>query len=135
MSRIEIEPYNAARHPNPMEWSDDTQQKRLQRAPNLVPYNVCLVTVKGFTFIFHSVAQIQICLDYYRRDTHPSSRLSIGNADHWEMQRWFERLPQELLKKHTRHDVVSALEKAVVEYSQFPGAVTGVEVKPYEETS
>lgn len=135
MSRIEIEPYNSVRHPNPMRWFDDSQRKRHLRAPNLIPYNVCLVTVKDFTFIFHSVEQIQICLDYYRREIHPSSRISIGAADHWEMQRRYERLPQRLLESRTRLEVVATLEKAMVEYSQVPGAVTHVEVKPYEDTS
>ena len=57
MARIQIEDYDVSQHSNPMQWFDDTQRKRHQKAPSLIPYKVCLVTVKGFTFIFHSVEQ------------------------------------------------------------------------------
>jgi hypothetical protein len=138
MSRIDIEPYDDQRHPNPMRWFDDTQRERHARAPKLIPYSVCLVTVTGFTFIFHSVEQIRLCLDYYKRKIHPSSRLPVYTenlgGDHSETQRWFDRLPQYLLEKRTRQDVVDVLERAILRYSEIPGAVTGVEMKPYDET-
>ncbi len=138
MSRVKIEDYEPQRHPNPMQWFDDTQRKQYREAPTLVPFKVCLVTVGRFTFIFHSAEQIQLCLDYYERQTHPSSRLpvyteSLG-GDHWETQRWFDRLPQYLLENKRRPKVVSALRKAFEEYSKIPGARTGVEVKPYHQT-
>jgi hypothetical protein len=99
---------------------------------------VCLVTVKGFTFEFHSVAQIQICLDYYKRRHHASSRLPVYTenlgGDHWETQRWFERLPQQLLNKHNRPAVIKALEQAIIEYSQIPGALTGIDTARYEDS-
>jgi hypothetical protein len=121
-----------------MRWIDDTQRERHERAPNLIPYSVCLVTVKGFTFIFHSVEQIRICLDYYQRKLHASSRLPVYTqnlgGDHWECQRWFERLPQFLLEEKTRNAVVSTLEQAIVEYSEVAGSITGIDVKPYIET-
>ena len=138
MPQIVIEPYDSTRHSNPMRWIDDTQRARHERAPNLIPYSVCLVTVKGFTFVFHSVEQIQICLDYYRRKIHASGRLPVYTenlgGDHFECQRWFERLPHFLLEEKTRHVVVSILQRAVTEYSQVAGAITGVELKPYTET-
>lgn len=138
MATVETQDFDEARHPNPMQWFDDTQRERYRRAPTLAPYKVCLVTVKGFTFIFHSVEQIRLCLDYFGRRTHPSSRLPVYTqnlgGDHWETQRWFDRLPQHLLEARTRPLVVSALERAVIDYSQIPGATTGVEVKPYTET-
>jgi hypothetical protein len=138
MPQIVIEPFDSTRHPKPMRWIDDTQRQRHDRAPKLIPYSVCLVTVKGFTFIFHSVEQVYVCLDYYSRKIHASSRLPVYTenlgGDHFECQRWFERLPQFLLEEKTRNAVVSTLEEAIVEYSKFPGAITGIDVKPYIET-
>ena len=138
MPRIQIEDYDSAHHANPMQWFDDTQRKRHQKAPTLVRYPVCLVTVKGFTFVFHSVEQIRLCLDYYSRKIRPSSRLPVYTenlgGDHYETQRWFDRLPQFLLENGTREEVVSSLQAAVEEYSTFPEASTGVELKPYFDT-
>ena len=138
MPQIVIEQFDVNRHPNPMRWVDDSQRQRHQRSPNLVPYSVCLVIVKKFTFIFHSVEQIHVCVDYYRREHHPSSRLPVYTenlgGDHWETQRWFDRLPQQLLDKKNRPAVVKALEQAILEYSKVPGAVTGAAVQPYNRT-
>lgn len=138
MSRIEFVEYDPQQHRNPMQWFDDTQRERHLRAPKLIPYTVCLVSVKRFTFIFHSVAQIRLCIDYYQQKIHPSSRLPVQSGDfggdHCETQRWFERLPQFLLENQTRLDVVKALKKALIEYSVFPGAETGVKLKPYDQT-
>lgn len=121
-----------------MRWIDDTQREHHDRAPNLIPYSVCLVTVKGFTFIFHSVEQIRVCLDYYQRKVHASSRLPVYTeclgGDHWECQRWFERLPQFLVEEKTRNAVVSTLEQAIDEYSKIPNAITGIDIKPFTET-
>ncbi len=117
---------------------DDTQRGRHERAPNLVPYWVCSVTVKGFTFVFHSLEQIRVCLDYYRRTHRTSSRLPLAeqgfSGDHWEVQRWHEKLPAKLLEKNVRPRVVIALERAMKEYSQLSGSATTVESKPYFET-
>ena len=94
MAQIAIEPFDASRHPNPMRWIDDTQLARHRRAPNLIPYFLCRVEVKGFEFIFHSVEQIQVCLDFYRIKIHSSSRLPVYTqdlgGDHNETQRWFD---------------------------------------------
>jgi hypothetical protein len=82
----------------------------------LDPHRVYFAQVEGFTFEFHSVDQVRACLDFYRRKISPSSRVSsseIGSADHWEMQRWFERLPGELRRDSKRTRVVAALEQAV----------------------
>jgi hypothetical protein len=65
---------------------------------NLVPRNMLRVAVASFTFRFVSVEQIRDCLSYYEQKTHPSSRLPAGGGDHWEFQRWFERLPMYLLE-------------------------------------
>lgn len=40
--------------------------------------------------------------------------MDIGAADHWEVQRWFERLPMDLLEESKRVKVVKALRRALV---------------------
>jgi hypothetical protein len=72
------------------------------------------VAVASFTFRFISVEQIRDCLSYYEQKTHPSSRLSTRGGDHWEFERWFERLPMYLLEDAKRTKVVKALRKALV---------------------
>jgi hypothetical protein len=133
MPQIKIEPYDSAKHRNPMWYIDDAQQKRHRKAPSLSDYKVCLVTVCSFTFIFHSTEQLALCLDYYRREHQPSSRLPVYTenfgGDHWEMQRWFEQLPQYLLEKPKRTKVIKALEKAMREYSRIRSATTGTKRK------
>ena len=71
------------------------------------------VTVAAFTFQFISVKQIKDCLSYYEQKIHPSSRLSTSGGDHWELERWFERLPMYLLEDAKRIKVVKALQKAL----------------------
>jgi hypothetical protein len=73
-----------------------------------------MVSVASFTFHFFSVQQIRDCLAYYTEKNHPSSRLSIGAADHWEVQRWFECLPMYLLEDSKRAKVVKALSRALI---------------------
>jgi hypothetical protein len=134
MARITIEDYKAVRHGNPMWYIDDAQRERYSRAPTIVPYKVCMVDVCGFTFIFHSLSQLRLCLDFYSLEHHPSSRLPVYDenlgGDHWEAQRWFEKLPQYLLEKPKRAKVVTALKKAIDDYSQVPEAETGTPNKP-----
>jgi len=128
MANIRLEEFDALRHPHPM-YVDHAQSDRKSRTGTLVPYKVCLVDVCGFEFIFHSVMEIELCLEYYRRPHHPSSRLPVetGNygGDHGETQRWFEKLPNYLLEKSKRPKVVSALERALARYRQQEGADTG----------
>jgi hypothetical protein len=137
MARITIEEFDATSHGNPMWYIDDAQRERHNRAPTLVPYKVCLVDVCGFTFVFHSLLQLRLCLEYYSQDLQPSSRLPVYDknlgGDHWESQRWFEKLPQYLLEKPKRSKVVAALTKALVEYSRIPGAETETPKKPLNE--
>ena len=129
MARISIEDFDAVRHPNPMQWVDNLQADRSAHVGNLLPYKVCVVHVCGFRFLFHSVMQLELCLDYYRLEHRPSTRLPVHTGlyggDHWETQRWFERLPQRLLEKSKRPVVVAALERATIEYSKHALAHTG----------
>jgi len=116
------------RHRNLMRWVDDVQAERHFVAPSLNPYKVCLVSVCGFTFEFHSVLQLDLSLEYYSMEHHPSSRLPVYTenigGDHGECQRWFERLPQKLLDKSKRSKVVAALTRAREEYVKHPSANT-----------
>jgi hypothetical protein len=77
------------------------------------PTHVLMVHVASFTFHYFSIAQILDCLAYYSQKVHPSSRASVGAADHWEVQRWFERLPMYLMEEPKRLKVVKALERAM----------------------
>jgi hypothetical protein len=133
MARITIEDYDSTRHMNSMWYIDDAQRERYFRAPTLTPYKVCLVDVCGFTFVFHSLLQLRVCLEYYTQEHHPSSRLPVYTenlgGDHNEMQRWFEKLPQFLLEKGKRAKVVAALERGLEEYSKHATAETGTERK------
>ena len=128
MSQVTIEDFSESRHPNPMRWVDDEQRRRHEHSKGLVPYKVCLVETCGFQFIFHSVMQVELCLEYYARELQPSSRLPVPShefgIDHWEALRWFERLPMYLLEKSKRSKVIAALERALAEYRKQPGAIT-----------
>lgn len=133
VATILIEDFDALKHPNPMIWVDNAQSERSAHVGNLVPYKVCIVRVCGFRFIFHSLMQLELCLEYYRLEHRPSTRLPVHTGayggDHWETQRWFERLPQRLLQKSKRPIVVAALERAVAELGQHRSAHTST-VKP-----
>jgi hypothetical protein len=83
----------------------------------LVPRERWFVRVCSFTFVFHSITQLEACLNYYKPKTRPSSRI-LGEdlfdygGDHGERQRWFERLPMYLLEEPKRKKVVAALRQA-----------------------
>ena len=94
----------------------DTATVPLRAVANFVPKWVYFVRVCSFTFEFHSVAQINECFQYYSRKIHPSSRLDIGGASSWEVQRWFERLPMYLSEEPKRKRVVKALAAALEEF-------------------
>jgi hypothetical protein len=134
MAKITIIDYVESMHPNHMRWIDNEQYERYQRSGGLAPYKVCIVEVYGFEFVFHSVMQIELCLDYYLRKTQPTSRLPVHTqflgGDHWETQRWFEKLPMFLLEKSKKAKVTAALTRAASEYRACPGTVTST-AKPY----
>jgi hypothetical protein len=121
MATIKFEAFDALRHRDMMAPVSTGLLRQHLASPTLVHHIVCLVTVAGFTFVFHSIEQVRACLEYYSREHHPSSRLPVytGNygGDQSETQRWFERLPQNLLEKPKRAKVVSALEQAISEYA------------------
>lgn len=108
MAKIWKEELDSSRHQNKMDGPADCRPN-LSFAPQLVFF----VRVSSFTFEFHSLKQIEECLEYYSQKVHPSSRVIIGAADHWEAQRWFERLPMYLLEEPKRLKVVKALTAAL----------------------
>lgn len=88
----------------------------------LSPSEAWFVRVCAFTFVFYTREQIEACLDYYSRKTHPtgripSDRLGAYGGDSWERQRWFERLPMFLLEEPKRKKVVVALTTALMRWS------------------
>lgn len=120
MPKAWFEPYDSLAHRNPMGSEVGGTPPSLERhdlAPTLHNHQVLKVRACGFTFEFHSFEQLQACLDFYARKIQPSSRVDIGGADHWEAQRWFERLPMYLREEKNRVQIVTALERAL-EYAR-----------------
>jgi hypothetical protein len=124
MAKILIEDYDPSNHKDPMGYVDG-EDKFLawqhSKTDKIVPHKVCILTVCGFTFEFHRLRQIEQCLEYYRKEHHPSSKrqVGIGLPDHEEVQQWYERLPLYLLERPKRKKVIAALERALKEYSKF----------------
>jgi len=78
---------------------------------------VYFVEVASFTFQFHSLEQIQICLRFFREKLHPTSRRPDVRLEHY-WQRWFEKLPQWLFEEPKRVKVVAALERAMNDFGE-----------------
>ncbi|HSH78259.1 MAG TPA: hypothetical protein VLA19_06975 [Herpetosiphonaceae bacterium] len=82
---------------------------------------VYFVAVCSFTFSFQSLDHLRACLRYYSRKIHPSGRIDRGVADHWEVQRWHERLPLYLREEPKRQKVVQALSRALAAFVMEEG--------------
>ena len=115
MAQIWSEPFDSTKHQNQMDGVESSTEEQ-HRAPTLLQRQVYFVRVCSFTFQFHSIQQIQACLAYYERKIQPSSRADIGSADHWECERWFERLPLYLREESKRKRVVKALSDALKKF-------------------
>ncbi len=120
MARIWTEAYRPEKHSAPAKYSGSLDDHF--RAPSLLPKDVLLVSVASFTFRFFTTQQLRECLAYFNSKIHPSSRVAIGAADHWEVQRWFEQLPMYLLEEPKRRKVIAALSQALklAERGEFP---------------
>lgn len=116
MARFWKEPYDWTRHRDRM-YGFDTPVNEYYKAKSLIPYDVYFVNVCSFTFEFHSLQQIEACLEFYARKIHPGGRVNIGGADHWECERWYEKLPMYLLEEPKRKKVVKALEDALKKFT------------------
>lgn len=96
----------------------------LHRTKSLLPRDQIVVRVASFRFRFDDTAQLRKCIGYYKKKTHPSSRVpgktlaaELGEdwreQRGWEVERWFERLPMYLLEEPKRQKVLKALTKAL----------------------
>ena len=122
MARWWKEEYDVKRHRNKMKgWVDDEYQLNLNftAKDSLIQQHVIFVEVAQFTFSFLSLRQLEVCLEYFEKKIPGGSRIEggIGANDHWEVQRWFERLPKGLHSERKRPKIVSALRKAYAEFS------------------
>lgn len=128
MAKITIKDFRTGDYPNHMWYIDNVQLRRYQSTKGLAPYKVCLVDVCGFRFTFHSVMQIALCHEYYSHKIHLSGRLPVYRenlgGDHYETQRWFEKLPARLSHHSKRPKVIAALDRAIIEFKEYPCAVT-----------
>jgi hypothetical protein len=115
MAKIWKEEFDSLRHSNRMWVVDSVPDPKA----NFISRWVLFVRVCSFTFEFHSLKQIEACLEYYSRKIHPSSRLPVyteNYGDHWEAQRWYEQLPMYLLEGPKRQKVVKALASALEQF-------------------
>ena len=111
MAKIWKEELDTTHHTNKMD-------APVSYSPKIAGLALCVyfVRVCSFTFEFHSIGQIKLCLEYFEKKIHPSSRIDIGGADSWEVQRWYERLPAYLLEEPKRLLIVKALMSAIDEF-------------------
>jgi len=73
---------------------------------------VYFVEACGFTFQFISILQLNECLAYFETKNPGSTKEFIDAADHWEVQRLYERLPLYLREESKRIKVVKNLRNA-----------------------
>lgn len=116
------EAYDAKKHSNRMKGMlagvytfdfDETPDDKL------VPMTVYFVRTGGFTFQFLTLRQLDIAQSYFCLPKRESSRIKggIGSADHWEVQRWFERLPKGLERKTRRAEIAKTLQNALRDFA------------------
>ena len=125
MARWWKEDYDVKRHPNKMKGVVDGEYQlnlNFTAKDKLIQQHVIFVDVAQFTFSFLSLRQLEVCLDYFEKRIAGGSRIKggIGANDHWEVQRWFERLPKGLRSEHRRPKIVKALRQAYEEFSNDP---------------
>jgi hypothetical protein len=125
MAQIWTETFDPKRHSDKM--LDFTHlpgvpREQYWRAPTLQRYPVYFVRVCGFTFEFHSLRQLEVCLEFFSKKVRPSSMIRFSEADrkihwlHWVCQRWSERLPMQLLEERRRVRIVPALRQALAKF-------------------
>ena len=113
------EPFNSDRHQDRM---DSAKHLAYAADPHgsVRTHWIYFAEEAGFTFEFMSLDQARECLLYFEERLHPSSRVFIGAADHWEVQRWFDRIPGHLKSDRDRPDVVRALKTLLQEGERCP---------------
>jgi hypothetical protein len=102
------EPFDSDRHQDRM---DSVGHRAYAADPHgsIRTHWIYFAKVASFTFEFMSLDQVRECLVYFEQRLHPSSRVSPGGADHWEVQRWYDRLPGHLKSDRDRPDVIRSL--------------------------
>ena len=129
MAQFWTENFDPKRHSDKMQ--DFTHlpgvpREQYSRAPTLQRYPVYFVRVCGFTFEFHSIEQLKVCLEFFSKKVRPSSMIHFKKEDrsihwlHWVCQRWFERLPMQLLEERRRIRIAPALKKALENFQKKP---------------
>jgi hypothetical protein len=108
MARYWKEPLDPARHVN--HWTDVPGGVRVEPQPDaLIQKWVYFVVSCSFTFEFHSLYELQICLKFFSEKIDPDSHASLKHCQ----QRWYERLPLWLSQEPKRKRVVKALQEAL----------------------
>jgi hypothetical protein len=117
--KIWKEPFDPARHQDRM---DSFKHVGHAADPHgsIREHWVYFAEVAGFTFEFMSLDQVRECLGYFERRLHPTSRVDIGSADHWEVQRWYERIPGHLKSDRDRPGVVRTLKALLKDGERCP---------------
>lgn len=123
------EPFDASRHEDRM---DSSKHRDYAADPHdsVRTHWVYFAEVAGFTFEFMSLDQVRECLLHFEQRLHPSSRMDIGSADHWEVQRWYERIPGHLKSDRDRPDVVRTLKALLLEGEGCPTRRTAARPQP-----
>jgi len=119
MARIWKEKLDPERHRDYMQALERRDSPRAIPQPpsdNLVVKWVYFVHVCSFTFQFHSLEDIQKCLDYFSKKPIPPTG-SSGNPFEPYWRGWKERLPIWLKEEPKRKKVVKALQRALEEFS------------------
>src|SRR5690349_21196001 len=84
MANIWSETYDPKRHRNKMFDSSrlpSVPTEKYWQAPTLQRYPVYFVRVCGFTFEFHGIEQIEVCLKFFSQKVRPSSMIRFSEAD------------------------------------------------------
>jgi hypothetical protein len=127
MAKIWTEIYDPDKHHDKMRdvnRSSDISAEKYRHAPTLQQYPVYFVRVCNFTFEFHNLEQLKVCLDFFSQKVRPSSMIRFTEEDrkihwlHWVAQRWFERLPMQLLEERRRVKIVPALKQALEQFTE-----------------
>ncbi len=124
MPRIWTELADPLRHTDFM--SDWTVGGRPIAAPadNLLRRHVLLVEVCQFTFQFHGQQQLSEAIEFFSKNTHPSSCEAGIQLEHY-WQPWSQRLPKGMTSQSRRMRVLAALKKAAagVAINNVPNAL------------
>jgi hypothetical protein len=113
MARIWTETFNPKRH------ADKMRAASVPTVPALQRHSVYFVSVTGFTFEFHNIQQLEVCLRFFSQKVRPESMMQFLDTDrhilelHAISPRWFQELPLPLLEEHRRLEIAAALTKAL----------------------